>query len=63
MLKALMNLHPDAAGTGLEVSPQAVALAERVVPTGDFKTCDVSTDSLDQTFDLVVSADVVEHID
>lgn len=63
MLKALMDVHPGAAGTGLEVSPQAVALAERVVPTGDFKTCDVSTNTLDQTFDLVVSADVVEHIE
>lgn len=62
LLSALMKEHSDAIGTGLEVSDHAIALAEKVVPSASFKNCDVATNALLETFDLVVSADVVEHI-
>jgi SAM-dependent methyltransferase len=62
LLKALMDAHLGSSGTGLEVSAQALALAQRVVPDATFQSCDIATDALDETFDLVVSADVVEHI-
>lgn len=63
LLKALMDTHSNAKGTGLEVSDQALRLAALVVPDATFKVCDVSNTALDETFDLVVSADVVEHIE
>lgn len=62
LLKTLMDVHPEASGTGVEVSDEALALAQRVTPDAQFKACDVAADALQETFDLVVSADVVEHI-
>jgi trans-aconitate methyltransferase len=62
LLSTLMTEHVGAKGTGLEVSDHAIALAQRVTPTATFKNCDVATNALDESFDLVVSADVVEHI-
>ena len=63
LLKALMEAHPGASGTGLEVSEQAITLARSVVPDAAFESCDIATTALNETFDLVVSADVVEHIE
>lgn len=62
LLKTLMDLHNGAQGTGIEVSEEALALAERVTPDAQFKACDVAAEALPEAFDLVVSADVVEHI-
>ncbi len=62
LLKTLMTQHPTAEGFGVEVSDHATALARKVVPSANFKVCDVSQEALPETFDLVVSADVVEHI-
>lgn len=62
LLKTLMDMHEGAAGTGIEVSDEALALAQRVTPDAEFKSCDVATEALPDSFDLVVSADVVEHI-
>jgi len=63
LLKAMMDAHPKARGSGLEVSAHATALAQKVVPTATFITGDVTTIEVDERFDLVVSADVVEHIE
>lgn len=62
LLSTLMTEHSGAQGTGLEVSNHAIDLARRVTPAATFKKCDVATSALDENFDLVVSADVVEHI-
>lgn len=62
LLKTLMDAHTGAGGTGLEVSDEALALAQRVTPDAQFKACDVAVAALPETYDLVVSADVVEHI-
>lgn len=62
LLSTLMKHHPGATGTGVEVSDHAIALATRVTPNATFANCDVASGALDRTFDLVVSADVVEHI-
>lgn len=62
LLNTLMKAHPRTTGTGVEVSDQALALAVKMVPTATFLNCDIATTALPQTFDLVVSADVVEHI-
>ena len=62
LLRDLLANHPDAIGTGIDVSDKAVALARTVVPDASFKVGDVANAPLPDTFDLVVSADVVEHI-
>lgn len=62
LLKTLMEVHEGAHGTGIEVSEEALALAQRVTPDAQYKVCDVADRALADTYDLVVSADVVEHI-
>ncbi len=63
LLRALMTLHPNATGVGIDVSDKAITLAKTVVPDATFNVCDIAREALDQTFDLVVSADVLEHME
>jgi ubiquinone/menaquinone biosynthesis C-methylase UbiE len=62
MLVALAQAHPGAALAGVEISENAVALAQRGLPDADISALDVAAAKLNKTFDLVVCADVVEHI-
>ncbi|MHB1205258.1 MAG: class I SAM-dependent methyltransferase [Rhodospirillaceae bacterium] len=62
MLVALAEAHPGAALAGVEISENAVALARRGLPDAEVSALDVAAAKLDRTFDLVVCADVVEHI-
>ncbi len=62
LLAALAAAHPGAALAGVEISENAVALAKRGLPGADVSALDVSTARLNKAFDLVVCADVVEHI-
>ena len=62
LLAALANAHPGAALAGVEISENAVALARRGLPGAEVSALDVSAARLPRTFDLVVCADVVEHI-
>ncbi len=62
LLVALAQAHPGAALAGVEISENAVALAKRGLPGVDISQLDVARARLPGTFDLVVSADVVEHI-
>jgi 2-polyprenyl-3-methyl-5-hydroxy-6-metoxy-1,4-benzoquinol methylase len=62
LLAALALAHPGAALAGVEISENAVALAKRGLPQAEVSALDVSAARLDKTFDLVVCADVVEHI-
>ncbi|MCB2107167.1 MAG: class I SAM-dependent methyltransferase [Rhodobacteraceae bacterium] len=63
LLKALAGDHPGAALGGIELSDNALHLARRTLPGAAFSALDVASTKLPQAFDLVVSADVVEHID
>lgn len=62
LLKSLAAAHPSASLTGVELSDKALGLARAALPMATFTALDVATARLLQTFDLVVSADVVEHI-
>ena len=62
LLQSLMEDHTAATGTGIELSEEALSLAHDVVRNANFSVCDISKDSLKEKFDLIVSADVVEHI-
>jgi 2-polyprenyl-3-methyl-5-hydroxy-6-metoxy-1,4-benzoquinol methylase len=63
LLSTLIGAHPRATGTGVEMSEAALTLAAKMVPKATFLNCDIAVTALPQTFDLVVSADVVEHIE
>lgn len=62
LLKALSDCHPAASLTGIELSDNALSLARAALPRAAFRALDVASTRLDQKFDLIVSADVVEHI-
>lgn len=63
LLKALGALHPKAVLTGVELSESALGLAWATLPGAALSALDIATARLPHTFDLVVSADVVEHIE
>src|SRR4051812_17071961 len=48
--------------TGLDVSAEALAMAKRRVPGARLQTLDVQREKLQDTFDLVMSLQVVEHL-
>jgi 2-polyprenyl-3-methyl-5-hydroxy-6-metoxy-1,4-benzoquinol methylase len=47
---------------GVDLSPVSIERARALVGEGRFEVLNVETDVLDETFDLVICADVVEHI-
>lgn len=62
LLKDLARDHPGARLTGVELSDNALHLARRTLPRAEFRALDVAREALPGAFDLVVCADVVEHI-
>lgn len=62
LLVTLAQAHPGAALAGIEISENAAALARRGLPRAEISAFDVAKTRLPKTFDLVVCADVVEHI-
>jgi len=63
LLKALAENHPGANVAGIEIAENALHLARRTLPNGEFKVADIAAEPWARTFDLVVCADVVEHIE
>ena len=63
LLKALTQVHLSAAVAGVEIAENALRLAKETLPRADFKVLDISRTFWGRTFDLVVCADVVEHIE
>lgn len=47
--------------TGVDVSEQALSMARKRVP-GTFRTLDLEKETLDRTFDLVLTSQVIEHL-
>jgi len=62
LLAALGRMHSNASLTGFEISDKALSLAQLTLPNAEFSQLDVEKDTCERTFDLVVSADVIEHI-
>lgn len=63
LLNALADSHPDAIIAGAEIAENALSLARRALPNADFKVMDIAAQIWERKFDLVVCADVVEHIE
>lgn len=63
LLKALGAAHTGATLAGIELSESALGLARAALPGAALTALDVARERLGGNFDLVVSADVVEHIE
>ena len=63
LLQTLGAAHPNAKMTGTDLAATAVELARKQMPQAEFAVLDVTKARLPGTFDLIVCADVVEHID
>lgn len=61
-LAALSHSMPHLALFGVDVSPQALALAAQHVPKASFRQLDAQREKLDQSFDLVLCNQVIEHL-
>ena len=49
--------------TGCDFSPEVIAANRQRIPDASFHVLDVSSDKLDDQFDLVVCSEVIEHIE
>ncbi|MGE3334823.1 MAG: trans-aconitate 2-methyltransferase [Rhodospirillaceae bacterium] len=63
LLQVLGAAHPNAKMMGTDLAATAVELARKQMPGAEFAVLDVVKDRLPRSFDLIVCADVVEHID
>jgi len=62
-LAALATAMPHLALSGVDVSPEALALARARVPGARLFALDVQSDRLNERFDLVISIQVIEHLE
>jgi len=62
LLKELYSEHPKIEVHGTDFSKKAIEMASARVPNGQFQFLDLSKRHLDETFDLVICSEVLEHI-
>lgn len=62
-LSALAAAAPNLELAGVDVSPQALAIARERVPGARLSAIDVQRGRLDERFDLVISIQVIEHLE
>jgi len=61
-LAALAHALPHLVLSGVDVSPEALALAAQRVPAASLGELDVQSESLQEPFDLVMAIQVIEHL-
>jgi SAM-dependent methyltransferase len=61
-LAAIAGAIPQLVLSGVDVSPGALALAAKRVPKANLRELDVQCENLNDTFDLVMAIQVVEHL-
>lgn len=61
-LEELYAEFPHVLICGTDISVKAIEMASARVPQGKFQVLDLSKEYLDETFDLVVCSEVLEHI-
>ena len=61
--RRVLDLHPGASLVGVDVSPAMLAYAARALPAADFRVGALEDQLPAGTFDLVVSALAVHHLD
>jgi SAM-dependent methyltransferase len=62
-LAALADAFPNLTLSGIDISPEALALAAKRMPDAHLEVLDVQKDKLSSRFDLVMSLQVIEHLD
>jgi SAM-dependent methyltransferase len=63
LLLELVAEWPRIEPSGTDISNAAVQLARTRVPQGNFHVLDLAREHVDQTYDLVICSEVVEHIE
>ena len=61
-LAVLAHVMPHVKLSGVDVSPEALALAAQRVPSASFRQLDAQKEKLDERFDLVLCNQVIEHL-
>jgi ubiquinone/menaquinone biosynthesis C-methylase UbiE len=61
-LAALKHAMPQLELSGVDVSPEALALAAQRVPGASLRGLDVQSENLNERFDLVMAIQVIEHL-
>jgi SAM-dependent methyltransferase len=61
-LAALSQAIPALRLTGVDVSPEALALAAQRVPRAELRRLDVQSERLSERYDLVMAIQVIEHL-
>jgi SAM-dependent methyltransferase len=61
-LEQIAERRPGVELTGVDISAQAVHLAQRRLPNATLTVLDLTERALDRQFDLVICSDVLEHI-
>lgn len=61
-LAALHNEMPQLILSGVDVSPEALALARQRVPGAGLRELDVQNEKIETRFDLVMAIQVIEHL-
>jgi SAM-dependent methyltransferase len=62
MLEELQQRRPHVQLAGTEVSDTALAYARQKVPSASYYTLDIENEALDQTADLTICCEVLEHL-
>ena len=62
LLSSITENHYPSLVSGVDISKKALKLCEKIIPTGSFYKLDITNEKLEEKFDLIVSADVIEHL-
>jgi len=62
LLNLISEIHNPEIISGIDVSHNALEIAKKVFPDGNFYKIDITKQKLEKNFDLIVSADVIEHL-
>jgi SAM-dependent methyltransferase len=61
-LQEIAIRRPRVELAGIDISPHAVELARKRMPSASFSVLDLTREKLDRKFDLIICTDVLEHI-
>jgi SAM-dependent methyltransferase len=62
-LEEIARRKPDIELAGVDISPRAVELPQQHMPAAQYSVLDLTTETLNRKFDLIICTDVLEHIE
>ena len=62
LLNSIEENHYPSSVSGIDISQKALELCKKIIPSGSFYKLDITSEKLEEKFDLIVSADVIEHL-